>query len=99
MRDSMHHQGTLGVPTSKQDVSRFEAGLEAGGLSENVEARLAQHNDGMSKWTKGKGPWSLVWTSEAMSLSEARKLENHLKRQGRGSGFYAITGLPRPPDS
>ena len=69
------------------------------GLSENVEARLAQHNDGMSKWTKGKGPWSLVWTSEAMSLSEARKLENHLKRQGRGSGFYALTGLPRPPDS
>ena len=66
------------------------------GLSENVAIRVQQHNDGISKWTKGKGPWSLQWTSEAMSLSDARKLENRLKRQGRGSGFYTITGLPRP---
>ena len=28
-----------------------------------------------------------------LSLSEARKLENRLKRQGRGKGFYTITGL------
>ena len=63
------------------------------GVSENVELRVVQHNEGLSKWTKGKGPWSLRWTSEAMSLSDARKLENKLKRQGRGSKFYTITGL------
>ena len=28
-----------------------------------------------------------------MSLSEARKLENLLKRQKGGEGFYKITGL------
>ena len=66
------------------------------GFSEDVAIRVRQHNDGLSKWTKGKGPWTLLWTSDAMSLSEARKLENRLKRQGRGSGFYTITGLPRP---
>jgi len=65
------------------------------GLSEDVLLRLQQHNAGLSRWTKGKGPWSLLWTGETMSLSEARKLENRLKRQGRGSGFYSITGLPR----
>ncbi|HSH37697.1 MAG TPA: GIY-YIG nuclease family protein [Chthoniobacterales bacterium] len=57
------------------------------GLSEAVERRLIQHNSGLSKWTKGKGPWAVVWTSAAMSLSEARKLENHLKRQKGGEGF------------
>jgi putative endonuclease len=69
------------------------------GLSENVPARLEQHNSGISTWTKHKGPWSLVWTSEAMSLSDAKKLENKLKRQGRGSGFYTMMGLPRPSGS
>jgi putative endonuclease len=65
------------------------------GLSEDVEARLVQHNTGESKWTKRERPWSLVWTSSAMSLSDARKLENKLKRQGRGQGFFTITGLKR----
>ena len=64
------------------------------GLSENISVRIAQHTDGVSKWTRHRGPWALVWTSEAMSLSEARKLENRLKRQKGGAGFHAITGLP-----
>ena len=65
------------------------------GLSEDVFHRLAQHNDGISKWTKGKGPWTLIWTSEALSLSDARKLENLLKRQKGGVGFYRFTGITR----
>jgi putative endonuclease len=66
------------------------------GLSEDPSCRLQQHNEGVSKWTKDKGPWHLIWTSEAMSLSDARKLENLLKRQKGGSGFYRITGLSAP---
>jgi putative endonuclease len=65
------------------------------GLAEDVARRLQQHNSGKSRWTKTRGPWRLVWQSEALFLSEARKLENRLKRQGRGKGFYKITGLPR----
>jgi hypothetical protein len=36
-----------------------------------------------------------------MSLSEARKLENFLKRQKGGNGFHEYTGLPprRPKSS
>jgi putative endonuclease len=63
------------------------------GLSEDVGARLAQHNSGVSKWTKGKGPWKLAWSSDEMALGEARKLENELKRQKGGVGFFAKTGL------
>jgi putative endonuclease len=63
------------------------------GLSENVAKRLTQHNMGESKWTAKYGPWKRVWQSEALDLSAARKLENLLKRQKGGTGFYRITGL------
>ena len=65
------------------------------GLTDNIPRRLDQHNQGISRWTRSKGPWELVWQSTDMELSAARKLENRLKRQGRGTGFYAITGLRR----
>jgi putative endonuclease len=63
------------------------------GLSENPAARLEQHNTGISRWTRHRGPWALVWQSNRLSLSDARKLENKLKRQKGGHGFYQLTGL------
>jgi putative endonuclease len=65
------------------------------GLSEDVAIRVQQHNDGISKWTRSRGPWNLVWTSATMTLSEARKLENFLKKQKGGEGFYRLTGLEK----
>jgi len=69
------------------------------GISIDPKARLQQHNRGESKWTKGRGPWSLVWCSAPTTLSEARKLENLLKQQKGGDGFYRLTGLVRPKRS
>jgi putative endonuclease len=68
-------------------------------LTADVANRIAEHNAGRSRWTRGKGPWQLVWESEVLPLGAARKLENRLKRQGRGSGFYSITGLTQEPRS
>ncbi|PYK12299.1 MAG: hypothetical protein DME65_04495 [Verrucomicrobia bacterium] len=65
------------------------------GLSDDVDRRVEQHNAGQSRWTKRRGPWKTIWQSEELPLSDARKLENRLKRQRRGKGFYAITGLPQ----
>ena len=65
------------------------------GLSEDVTKRLADHNASVSNWTRIRGPWHLVWTSEPMSLSAARKLENFLKKQKGGNGFFEFTGLTR----
>ena len=65
------------------------------GITEDVSVRLRQHNDGESKWTAKFRPWELAWTSEKMSLSDARKLENKLKKAKGGNGFYQITGLER----
>ncbi|QIF03491.1 GIY-YIG nuclease family protein [Roseimicrobium sp. ORNL1] len=65
------------------------------GVSEDVLKRLEDHNNGVSKWTRYRGPWKLIWQSEELSLGDARKLENELKRQKGGAGFYARTGLQR----
>jgi predicted GIY-YIG superfamily endonuclease len=65
------------------------------GLSEDVGSRVEDHNLGFSKWTRRKGPWELIWQSEPMNLSSARKLELLLKRQKGGDGFYRLTGLSR----
>jgi putative endonuclease len=65
------------------------------GLSENLPHRLEQHNAGESRWTRGRGPWKLIWQSASMSLSDARKLERLLKRQKGGDGFYRLAGLRR----
>jgi putative endonuclease len=65
------------------------------GLSDDVARRIEQHDSGQSRWTKERGPWTILWQSAELSLTDARKLENRLKRQGRGKGFYTITGLHR----
>mgnify|MGYP000729900159 CR=1 FL=1 len=65
------------------------------GLSENIEKRLANHNAGISTWTRYRGPWHLVWSSDPMTLKEARQLENFLKAQKGGDGFYRHIGIVR----
>ena len=65
------------------------------GITDDVNRRIEDHNDGRSRWTKSRGPWALVWQSQNLSLGDARKLENLLKRQKGGSGFYRITGIDR----
>jgi predicted GIY-YIG superfamily endonuclease len=68
-------------------------------MTTDLEERLADHNGGVSKWTKYRGPWKLVWSQPCVSIGEARKLENKLKRQGRGIGFYRMIGLTPPSGS
>jgi len=71
-------------------VLRSSAGRFYIGLSETIHLRLEQHNNGLSHWTKNKGPWEIFWQSSIMPLSDARKLENKLKRQKGGSGFITM---------
>jgi putative endonuclease len=63
------------------------------GLTDDVMRRVGQHNEGVSRWTRGKGPWHLVWKHGPLTLSAARKLESELKRQKGGDGFFRVTGL------
>jgi predicted GIY-YIG superfamily endonuclease len=52
-----------------------------------VTKRLQDHYDGVSKYTAKYSPWSLWWISYAMNLSDARKVENLLKKQKGGNGL------------
>ena len=65
------------------------------GLSDDVGRRVEQHNAGQSRWTKARGPWTIVWQSDELSLSEARKLENRLKRQKGGHGLFHLVEVRR----
>jgi predicted GIY-YIG superfamily endonuclease len=69
------------------------------GLSAKVAKRLHQHHQGVSNWTRLRGLRTMVWTSRSLSLTEALKLENYLKRQKGGTGFFKATGLPKPSGS
>jgi putative endonuclease len=49
------------------------------GMSENVTLRLAQHNKGFTKSTKGYRPWELFFFEEYDTRESARKREIYLK--------------------
>jgi len=65
------------------------------GITEDVHYRLEQHNSGQSRWTARYAPWLVVFEKRCPDYTSARKLENELKRQKGGVGFYALTGLHR----
>ena len=56
------------------------------GLTRNVETRLTEHNNGLSKATKPHIPWKLVWYGAFVTEKEARDFERYLK-SGSGKAF------------
>ncbi|MBU3663029.1 MAG: GIY-YIG nuclease family protein [Bacteroidetes bacterium] len=57
------------------------------GYTKNLEVRLDQHNSGLTKSTKAKKPWVLVYTESFATQLEALKRERFLKSQ-RNKSFY-----------
>ncbi len=49
------------------------------GLSENVDKRLKEHNEGQNKSTKPYIPWRVVHLEEYKTRNEARTREKYLK--------------------
>ena len=56
------------------------------GQTNNLEKRLLAHNKGFSPYTKGRGPWTMVYHEEFKTRSEAIKRERYFKT-GKGRGF------------
>ena len=52
------------------------------GISENPERRLQDHNSGMTKSTKTRKPFKIIYKESCDNRIEARKREKYLK-----SGF------------
>ncbi len=53
------------------------------GFTNDVERRLFEHNNGLSRFTKGKGPWELVFIKEFSKKKEALVFERKVKRYNR----------------
>ena len=49
------------------------------GQTANIDDRLYRHNNDKSRFTKGKGPWKIIFSKELDSRTEAILLENKLK--------------------
>jgi putative endonuclease len=49
------------------------------GCSVDLTRRLAEHERGHSPYTRGRGPWKLVYREEFPTLQDARRREQQLK--------------------
>jgi putative endonuclease len=61
------------------------------GQTANIVKRLEEHGSGLSRYTKGRGPWKLIYTEEFQTRAEAIKRERALKG-GQGREFLNNLG-------
>ena len=56
------------------------------GITNNIERRLAEHNNGKNRSTKAYKPFVLIYTEQFLTRMEARIREKYLK-SGAGKEF------------
>ncbi len=49
------------------------------GSTQDLENRLSEHNSGESKYTRGKGPWELMYHEQYSSRSDVVRRERFFK--------------------
>ncbi len=53
------------------------------GHTSDLASRIDRHNAGRSKYTKGKGPWKLVYSEDFETKAEAVRRELQIKKWSR----------------
>lgn len=61
-------------------IESQQSGIFYKGSTSDYMRRLIEHNDGKNDYTKGKGPWKLVFVQQFETRSEALIQEKKLKR-------------------
>ena len=56
------------------------------GFTNDLRKRLKEHNDGKSTYTKGRGPYDLIYYEACLAKEDARSRELYLK-SGRGRRY------------
>ena len=62
------------------------------GHTQNMDVRLAQHNRGMVKSTKGGRPWQIIYTEPYETKNGAYGRERKIKSYKSGRAFTALIG-------
>ncbi len=60
------------------------------GHSKNCESRLSDHNKGKVKSTKAYVPWSIIYTEQFQTKSEAFRREMEIKSYKGGEAFRKL---------
>lgn len=60
-------------------------GLFYKGFTQNLEKRIFEHNNDLSRYTSAKSPWILVYFKEFETKTEALKEELRLKKLNAAS--------------
>ena len=63
------------------------------GSTDNLEQRLNYHNTNKTKFTRGRGPWELVWSEAHESRSEAVQREREIKAWKNRSHMEKMLGI------
>lgn len=56
------------------------------GVTQDLRKRFNEHQEGKSQWTKGRGPWILVYYEACLNEEDARSREIYLK-SGMGKRY------------
>lgn len=69
------------------------------GSTNDLRKRFKQHNEGKSTWTKGRGPWDLIYYEACLNEEDAKIREKYLKTgmgkrylKNRLKRFLSLTG-------
>ena len=62
-------------------IARNPKGILYTGIAKDINARIAAHNDGIgAKFTRGRGPWSVIHTEGPLPHGDALRRETAIKR-------------------
>ncbi|MDZ4226376.1 MAG: GIY-YIG nuclease family protein [Patescibacteria group bacterium] len=69
------------------------------GSTKDLRKRFSQHQKGQSTWTKGRGPYELIYYEACLDQDDARSREKYLKSgmgkryiKNRLKRFLSLTG-------
>lgn len=71
-------------------ILRNSEGKHYIGSTEGLKERIKKHNSHGSRWTKYKGPWSLLYQEECETKTEAIKREHEIKSYKGGNAFKRL---------
>jgi len=62
------------------------------GCTNDIERRINEHNNGLSKYTKNRGPWILKYKEEFDNLRKARLRERQIKSWKKRAAIEKLFG-------
>ncbi|MGD8388549.1 MAG: GIY-YIG nuclease family protein [Desulfobacteraceae bacterium] len=74
---------------SEQDGSYYV------GSTGNLEERVTRHNQGRSVYTRGKGPWKLVYFEEHPDRAHAMERERSIKKRKSKAYIWELVQTSR----